>query len=116
MTRFAPQPDGMSVVDKFETPGFIVHSVVLVEAPGVDALEEAFRNRLGEVDEHEGFLGLQVWRDVVHPGRYVMVSWWRAEADFRRYMRSDAHRRSHARMPTLFPPKGGGLHRYEVIV
>lgn len=111
--RSASPADHMDAVEREQA--FVVHSVVLVDPPGVRALEQAFRNRLGEVDRHEGFLDLQVWRDAVHVGRYVMVSWWRSEDDFRRYMKSDSHRRSHARIPTVFRPKGGGLNRYEVI-
>lgn len=83
-------------------------------APGGSAvLEAAFADRLGEVEEAPGFVRLEVWRDATADDRYVMVTWWTAEEHFRDYLRSDAHRRSHARMPSgELRPRGAGLDRY----
>ncbi|MGN6242894.1 MAG: antibiotic biosynthesis monooxygenase family protein [Motilibacteraceae bacterium] len=81
-----------------------------------EVLERAFTDRLGEVEGEAGFQRLEVWRDVKRAGTYVMVTWWDSEADFGAYLRSDAHDRSHARVPTSpVRPRGAGLDRYQVI-
>jgi heme oxygenase (mycobilin-producing) len=77
----------------------VVVSDLVVEPVGVDALERAFAERLGEVEDADGFVRLEVWRSAADEGRYRMVTWWESEAAFRRYMGSAAHRRSHARIP-----------------
>ena len=81
------------------SPVFVILSELGIEAGGEEALQRAFEERLGEVDGCEGFLGLEVWRDRGDPTRFVMVGWWRRREDYVAYMRSDAHRRSHARIP-----------------
>jgi heme-degrading monooxygenase HmoA len=62
-------------------------------------LEEAFANRLREVEGHDGFRRLEVWRDLRDPHTYLMISWWRDQEAFTGYLRSAAHERSHARIP-----------------
>lgn len=79
---------------------YVVVSELAVAEDGIENLEAAFRSRLGEVDSFPGHLGLQVWRDDRRRGRYVMVTWWDTADDFRQYMRSDSHRRSHGRIPS----------------
>ncbi len=87
-----------------------------VPEAGVDALEVAFRNRLGEVDGWPGFRHLEVWRDPRHAGRYLMVSWWDSREDFSRWMHSDAHDRSHDRVPKgVDAPRAVRFDRYQVI-
>lgn len=78
---------------------YVVVSDLAVEVRGAAALEQAFTARLREVEEHPGFQRLEVWRDDHEAGAYRMVTWWDDEASFRSYMRSPAHRRSHARIP-----------------
>jgi heme oxygenase (mycobilin-producing) len=95
---------------------FVAVSEIAVPPPGSAALEAAFADRLGEVDDWPGFLRLEVWQDERSPGRYLMVSWWYAEADFRAYLASDAHRRSHARIPGgEHRPRPAGLTRYRLV-
>lgn len=98
-------------------PGtLVVVSSLLVPAPGVQALEQAFRNRLGAVDDWSGYHGLQVWRDLHSPGRYAMTSWWADKTSFARYMRSRDHGDSHSRAPQgEHAAVLETLHRYEVI-
>lgn len=94
----------------------VVVSHVEVDPDGADELEQAFVDRLGEVEEARGFVRLEVWRNDREPGRYVMATWWHREEDFRAYMRSQAHRRSHQRIPTdPYPPRGLGLDRYTLV-
>ena len=94
----------------------VVVSHVVIDPDGGEALERAFADRLGEVERARGFVRLEVWRNDREPGRYVMATWWRCEDDFRTYMRSDAHRRSHRRIPTdPFRPRGEGVDRYTLV-
>jgi len=78
---------------------FVAVSVLSVPEAGRAALVAAFTQRLGAVDDWPGFQQLQVWADQTDPTALVMVSWWDTEAAFTSYMRSEDHRRSHARIP-----------------
>ena len=95
--------------------GFAMVSELEVAPEGAEALEAAFAARLGEVDGWPGFIRLEVWRDPRRPGRYLMVSWWDDEETFTTWMRSDAHRRSHERVPDAPRPRPVRFDRYEVI-
>jgi heme-degrading monooxygenase HmoA len=63
-----------------------------------DELVAAFRRRAHLVDAADGFIDLQVWQSDRDEGELVMVSRWRDRGCFTAYMRSDAHKRSHARI------------------
>lgn len=94
----------------------VVVSELAIDEVGIASLEAAFSDRLGEVDSFPGHLGLQVWRDNQKTGRYLMVTWWETEDDFRQYMRSDSHRRSHARIPSEpAPPKAIRVSRFSLV-
>lgn len=83
---------------------------------GAESLERAFQGRLREVDDFEGFLRLQVWRDRGETGRFVMVGWWRYREDYVAYMRSASHRRSHDRIPTVpAAPYAVGAGQFDVV-
>ena len=75
-------------------------SMSRLRVPGEQAAEllAAFRRRAHLVDQFDGFLGLEVWQSEREPGEILMVSRWRDREDFKRYMRSDAHRVSHERI------------------
>jgi len=45
-------------------------------------LVTAFRDRLGAVDSHDGFVDLQVWQSDRDEGELVMVSRWRDRQAF----------------------------------
>lgn len=95
---------------------FVVASELSVDLAGAQALEDAFSDRLREVEHHSGFQRLEVWRDNVSVGSYLMVTWWDDEPAFRSYMRSVAHKESHARIPTEpARARGVGLRRYTVV-
>ena len=68
---------------------FVSHSEIAIEGGRGSLLEAAFRARLGLVDAHDGFLGLELLREVGHRGRYVLVTRWRTREDFRRYVKSE---------------------------
>lgn len=76
---------------------FVSQSEIAIEGDRGSLLEAAFRTRPGLVDAHNGFLGLELLREVGHRGRYVLVTRWRTREDFRRYMKSRDYRASHAR-------------------
>ncbi len=82
-----------------QQPTYVSVSRLQVRPERVDDLIAGFQARLGLVDAFAGFIGLEVWRSDRTPGEVLMVSRWRARADFTAYMRSDAHRDSHARIP-----------------
>jgi heme-degrading monooxygenase HmoA len=95
---------------------YVVASEIAIAAESGPVLEAAFADRLREVENHDGFRRLEVWRDSRTPGRYLMVSWWRDAEAYRTYMRSDAHRRSHARIPDgPHQPKGVAVTLFEVV-
>src|SRR5215212_6766251 len=61
-------------------------------------LVAAFRRRAHLVDSADGFVDLEVWHSDRDAGELVMVSRWRDRDAFKAYMKSDAHRTSHARI------------------
>lgn len=98
------------------TSAFVVTSDITIDEAGGQRLEAAFADRLHEVDDFAGFQRLEVWRDNSRAGAYVMVSWWDSAEAFTTYMRSDEHRRSHARIPTdPARPRAAGVRRFERI-
>lgn len=99
---------------------YVSVSRLRVQADHCDELIDAFQQRAGLVDAHEGFVDLQVWRSDRDPGEVLMVSRWSDRDAFKAYMKSHDHRVSHDRIePTL---KGAialerleHLHTYEVV-
>ena len=80
----------------------------------------AFRDRLGLVDEFDGFVDLEVWQSDRDAAEVIMISRWRDRACFTAYMRSDAHRRSHTRIDpqvdrAIDLERLEHLHTYEVV-
>jgi heme-degrading monooxygenase HmoA len=97
-------------------PSFVVTSHLCIDEVGTDALERAFADRLGLVEQWPGFQRLEVWRHVREDGTYTMVTWWDDEESFRGYLRSAEHDVSHARVPTEpARPRGVGLDRFTVV-
>jgi heme-degrading monooxygenase HmoA len=83
-------------------------------------LVAAFRRRAHLVDRADGFVDLQVWQSDRDPTELMMVSRWRDRACFSAYMRSGAHRASHARIdPDLDAAirleRLEHLHTYEIV-
>jgi heme oxygenase (mycobilin-producing) len=95
---------------------FVVTSEVTISPDGAQTLEHAFRERLHMVEAAPGFQRIEIWRDLARPGVFAMVSWWDCSDSFRRYMRSEEHRLSHARIPTAPErPRGTGVRRYALL-
>jgi heme-degrading monooxygenase HmoA len=96
--------------------GFVVSSEVTISPESAETLERAFAGRLHLVEKAPGFQRLETWRDVTRPGVFQLVSWWDDVDSFRRYMRSEEHRISHARIPTEPDrPRGTGVRRYVLL-
>ena len=91
-----------------------------VSAERAEQLVTAFRARAALVDEHDGFVDLQVWQSDRDEGELIMVSRWRDRDAFKSYMRSADHRVSHDRIdPDLQAAikleRLEHLHTYEVV-
>jgi heme-degrading monooxygenase HmoA len=82
-----------------DDPTYVSVSRLRVDPARVDELISAFRARAGLVESFPGFLSLEVWRSERAPDEVVMVSHWRTRAEFSAYMKSEAHQRSHDRIP-----------------
>ena len=99
---------------------YVALSRLRVAVEQVDALVSAFRARAHLVDEADGFVDLEVWRSDRDAGEVIMVSRWRDRAAFTAYMRSDAHRVSHGRIPpdldaAIRLERLESLHTYDVV-
>lgn len=78
---------------------YVSMSRLRIAPENAPALVSAFRTRLGRVEEHEGFQGLEVWQSDRDAGEILMVSRWRDRECFKAYMKSEDHRESHERIP-----------------
>jgi heme-degrading monooxygenase HmoA len=99
---------------------YVSMSRLRIPADRADALVRAFRARVRLVDEADGFVDLQVWQSDRDAGELLMVSRWRDRAAFTAYMRSDAHKVSHGRIPpelkeAIKLERLEHLHTYEVV-
>jgi heme-degrading monooxygenase HmoA len=99
---------------------YISLSRLRIEEERATELVTAFRNRVGLVDDFDGFVDLQVWQNDRDPGELVMVSRWRDRAAFTAYMRSDAHKVSHSRVDAdldaaIRLERLEHLHTYDVV-
>lgn len=98
---------------------FVSQSEIDVGANGAQALEGAFATRSRMVDRHAGFLGLELLRDVTRAGKYVLITRWNSQDDFRRYMKSGDFRAAHARQHEgVEEPQGVGgspLRQFEAV-
>lgn len=59
-------------------------------------LEERFANRAGEVEKLPGFEGFSLLRPTDDGGQYFVVTRWRSEEDFERWVNSPEFQRGHA--------------------
>ena len=99
---------------------YVSMSRLRVPVERAEQLVTAFRARAGLVDDHDGFVDLQVWQSDRDEGELIMVSRWRDRDAFKAYMRSDDHRASHERIdPDLQAAikleRLEHLHTYEVV-
>jgi heme-degrading monooxygenase HmoA len=99
---------------------YVSVSRLRVEPDLVEDLIGAFQRRMRAVDGFAGFQGLEVWSSDREPGEVLMISRWDDRSCFREYMRSTAHRTSHARIPghlkdAIALERLEHLHTYEIV-
>ena len=99
---------------------YVSMSRLRIEPERAPELVSAFRDRVGLVDDFEGFVDLQVWQSDRDPGELVMVSRWDTRAHFTAYMRSREHNVSHARIDpgldtAISLERLEHMHTYEVV-
>lgn len=96
---------------------FVSYSEIEVVPDQVGALVRAFRRRARLVDQHPGFLGLELLRDVGRRGRFVLITRWTDQASFRSYMKSGDYREAHERQHEgiAHPAMGGPLRQFESV-
>lgn len=99
---------------------YVSMSRLRVPVERAEQLVSAFRERVGLVDGHDGFVDLQVWQSDRDEGELIMVSRWRDRDAFKTYMRSADHRVSHERIdPELQAAirleRLEHLHTYDVV-
>ena len=85
---------------------------VLDEAAG-EAFALAMAGRSRAVESFQGFRRFEFRREVGRRQRFVIATWWDTRADLKRYMASEEHRSTHAK---LTPEQRAGLGRPEVVV
>ncbi len=86
----------------------VVSNRIPVAAGQEAAFEERFRKRAGLIENHPGFVRLEILRPTsieMHGGAmggspyYVVLTYWRSKADFLRWTESDDFRKAHADRP-----------------
>ncbi len=82
-----------------------------------ETLEERFRQRAGEVEKLPGFEGFSLLRPTDEGGRYFVVTRWRDEESFRRWVDSPEFSRGHAQTREHGPAASGSeLLSFEVVL
>lgn len=75
---------------------------------------ERFRTRRGLVDGHPGFIRNLVLRPI-RGDRFIVLTFWETEEDFRAWTESEAFKEAHSRVPPKDMFKGHGeLEIHEV--
>ena len=72
-----------------------INAITVLEGKEAE-LEARFGQRNQSVEHMEGFEGFHLLRPVKGETRYFVVTRWRSEEDFQRWVKSDAFRKGHA--------------------
>jgi heme oxygenase (mycobilin-producing) len=86
-------------------------NVLEVPAERAEELERRFAGRAGAVEHAEGFEGFELLRPVDGTDRYLVYTRWRSEADFQRWVASEAF--GHA--PRRAVASGAQVWSFEVV-
>ncbi len=80
---------------------FVTMNRIFVTPEYASKFEDRFRNRIHAVDRMPGFLRNLVLRPQEPEKPSVVMTFWRAEEDFRKWINSDAFKLGHAKSGTL---------------
>ena len=80
---------------------FVTMNRIFVNPDYAYQFEERFRNRAHEVDKMEGFVRNLVLRPNSKDEPYVVMTFWRSQDDFSKWVNSDAFKKGHAKSGTL---------------
>ena len=99
---------------------YVSLSRLRVSAGRAEELIAAFCDRAHLVDDHDGFVDLEVWQSDHDETEFIMVSRWRDRDCFKRWARSPDHRASHDRVDPLLQgaiklQRLEHLHTYQVV-
>ena len=96
---------------------YVVANRVPVTPEFAERFEESFRNREGKVENHPGFLRMEVLKPEDPEGVYVVLTHWRSRDDFVAWMRSDDFRKGHAHpLPPEACRGNSGIETHELLI
>ncbi|MCU7933095.1 MAG: antibiotic biosynthesis monooxygenase [Candidatus Thiodiazotropha sp. (ex Codakia rugifera)] len=96
---------------------FIVANRVIVAEPFLEAFEQRFRSRAGQIDQQPGFVSMQVLKPVKPEIPYVILTSWINRQSFDDWVCSDDFKRAHANpMPKEAFIGESTIEMHEVIV
>jgi heme-degrading monooxygenase HmoA len=78
---------------------FVAQSRFAISSDNPVAVRAAFRNRPHEVDGVPGFIKMEVCSPLDATNEFQLSTYWRDEASFRAWRRSDGFRRAHGHLP-----------------
>lgn len=78
-------------------PNFVAMFNLKVERGHEQEFVKRFQERAGLIDKAEGFLGLFVLQHKEESDRFTVMTLWREESDFHRWVNSEEFKRAHAR-------------------
>lgn len=103
---------------------FVAINMITCREDYRERFEKLFRTRAHAIDRMPGFCGMQVLKPHRVGDPYLVVSFWRSEEDFRRWVGSEEFREGHqrgfadleeARSRGLDPPMHSEFCTYDVI-
>lgn len=78
-------------------PNFVAMFNLKVEQGYEQEFVKRFQERAGLIDKVEGFLGLFVLQHRGESDRFIVMTLWRDESDFHKWVNSEEFKRAHAR-------------------
>lgn len=76
----------------------VAYSYVSASERAAAAFERAMARRSRKVEDFPGFVRFEFRREVGKQHRFVIATWWHSREDLRRYLASDEHRFTHAKL------------------
>ncbi|MGQ9463528.1 MAG: antibiotic biosynthesis monooxygenase family protein [Candidatus Fervidibacter sp.] len=78
-------------------PNFVAMFKLKVEKGYEQEFVKRFQERAGLIDKFEGFLGLFVLQHREESDSFIVMTLWRDESDFHKWVNSEEFKRAHAR-------------------